>query len=601
MNRSPRARRSSFLLHWLRLGVWSLVLPWSLVIGPWSFAPTAFGAPRPNVVLIMTDDQGYGDLGFHGNPHVRTPHLDTLARQSVRFKYFYVSPVCSPTRASLMTGRYNYRTGVVDTFLGRSMMHPEEVTVAEMFGRAGYQTGIFGKWHLGDNYPMRPGDQGFQESLVHGGGGLAQPADPPGGNSYFDPVLKRNGKDVKTRGYCTDVFTDAALAFIDQNRSNPFFVYIPYNAPHTPLQVPTNYLDRYKTVDFTQGGYGPQGHPLPPKIDHDTTARVYAMVENIDDNVGRLMAKLDALGLAENTIVIFLTDNGPQQPRYTSGLFQRKGSVHEGGIRVPFFIRWTGTIDAGKELGIIAANIDVAPTLLQLCGVAKPSEVTFDGLSLVPLLRAVPGEKLSWPDRTLFFQWHRGDEPQPYRAFAARSQRYKLVQPAGVQDPFDSLPPFKLYDMAADPFETKDLAFEKPDVVEQMRLEYAAWFRDVSNTRGYAPPRIHVGAAEENPVVLSRQDWRGPKANWGADGIGHWEIFVTRAGAHEIRLQFPEAKANGEAHVAIAGVTASARVKAGENACKLAGLKLPAGPARLEAWLVQGREQLGVHHVTVRR
>lgn len=551
----------------------------------------------------MTDDQGCGDLGFHGNPHVRTPHLDQLARQSVRFKHFYVSPVCSPTRASLMTGRYNYRTGVVDTFLGRSMMHPDEVTLAEMFSRAGYRTGIFGKWHLGDNYPMRPGDQGFQESLVHGGGGLAQPADPPAGNSYFDPVLKRNGREVKTTGYCTDIFTDAALAFIEQNRAGPFLLYVPYNAPHTPLQVPTNYLNHYKNIDFTRGDYWRQGHPLPAKIDQDTTARVYAMVENIDDNVGRLLRKLDELELTERTIVIFLTDNGPQQPRYTAGLFQRKGSVHEGGIRVPFFVRWTGTLDAGKELELIAAHIDVAPTLLELCNVPKPPEVKFDGLSLAPLLRLGQGEKLSWPDRTLFFQWHRGDEPQIYRAFAARSQRYKLVQPEGAQDkqPFDSIPAFKLYDMSVDPFETKDLAEHLPDVVERLRLEYAAWFRDVSSTRGYAPPRIHVGAPEENPVTLTRQDWRGERANWSADGVGHWELFITRPGAHEVKLQFPAAKADGTAHVSIAGVNASTKIKKGDTECRLNGMKLPAGPARLEAWLAQGRDQIGVHYVTVKR
>jgi arylsulfatase A-like enzyme len=556
----------------------------------------------PNVILIITDDQGHGDLGFHGNPHIRTPNLDQLARQSVRFKYFYVMPVCSPTRACLMTGRYNYRTGVVDTYLGRSMMHPDEVTLAEMFSRAGYRTGIFGKWHLGDNYPMRPGDQGFQESLVHGGGGLAQPADPPGGNTYFDPVLKRNGKDVKSKGYCSDIFTDAAIQFVEKNRAQPFLVYLPFNAPHGPLQVPTNYLNRFKGVDFTQGDYPKAGHPLPPKIDQDTTARVYAMVENVDDNLGRLFKKLDELEIADNTIIIFLTDNGPQQPRFTSGMFQRKGNVHEGGIRVPFFIRWPGVLDAGKELEIVAAHIDVTPTLLELCRVPKPSEVAFDGLSLAPLLRMKTGDKVSWPDRMLFFQWHRGDEPEIFRAFAARSQRWKLVQPEGVQErAFDTLPPFKLFDMAADPFETKDVSAEHPDVVERMKLEYATWFRDVSSTRGYAPPRIHIGAPEENPAVLSRQDWRGGRANWNANGVGHWEVFVTRAGAHEVRLQFSAAKVDGEALVSIAGVNAAAKIRKGDTECRLAGLKLPAGPARLETWLQQGEEVLGVHYAIVKR
>src|SRR5262245_2707587 len=192
-------------------------------------------AKGPNVLVIITDDQGHGDLGFHGNPKIRTPHLDQLARQSVQLTYFYVSPVCSPTRSSLMTGRYNYRTGVVDTFLGRSLMYPDEVTLAEMLGAAGYRTGIFGKWHLGDNYPMRPIDQGFQEALVLRGGGIGQPSDPPGGSSYFDPVLQHNGRQEKKAGYCSDVYTDAALEFIKAGSDRPFFVYLPFNCPHAPL------------------------------------------------------------------------------------------------------------------------------------------------------------------------------------------------------------------------------------------------------------------------------------------------------------------------------------------------------------------------------
>src|SRR5438552_8436757 len=191
-----------------------------------------------NVVILLADDQGYGDLGCHGNPKIQTRHLDKLASQSVELKYFYVSPVCAPTRASLMTGRYNYRTGVVDTFLGRAQMFGDEVTLAEMLRAAGYRTGIFGKWHLGDNFPLRAMDQGFEESLVHRGGGIGQPSDPPGGSSYFDPLLQHNGRLTEEKGYCSDVFTDAALEFIEQQRGGPFFVYLAFNAPHTPLQVP---------------------------------------------------------------------------------------------------------------------------------------------------------------------------------------------------------------------------------------------------------------------------------------------------------------------------------------------------------------------------
>jgi arylsulfatase/arylsulfatase A len=217
----------------------------------------------PNVVLIMTDDQGYGDLGATGNPVIRTPNLDRLARQSVEVESFYVSPVCAPTRASLMTGRYNYRTGVTDTYLGRAMMHTDEVTLAEMLREKGYRTGIFGKWHLGDNYPMRPGDQGFEESLVHAGGGLCQPAGPPE-NTYFDPSLLHNGKRVKTTGYCSDVYTDAAIRFIGEHRQEPFFVYLPFNCPHGPYQVAEKYSKPYEDLRMKPDDFPAVegGHPV---------------------------------------------------------------------------------------------------------------------------------------------------------------------------------------------------------------------------------------------------------------------------------------------------------------------------------------------------
>ncbi len=353
-------------------------------------ASLADAARAPNVILIMTDDQGWGDFSFQGNPALKTPHLDALARQSVELTQFYVSPVCSPTRASLMTGRYNYRTGAIDTYLGRSTMAADEVTLAEMLAAGGYRTGIFGKWHLGDNYPSRSMDQGFQESLVHRGGGMVQPADPPGG-SYFDPLLVHNGQNMQTRGYCTDVFTDAAIGFIEKNRAEPFFAYIAYNCPHTPLQLPEEYHRRYADKGLD-----------------DATARVFGMVANIDDNVGRLLARLQELKLEDDTIVIFLTDNGPQQPRYNGKLRDLKGSVYDGGIHVTCLLRWPGRFAAGAKIPVASAHIDIAPTLLAACGVARPEGVKFDGISLLDVLEGRTG---SLAERLLFFQWHRGDEP----------------------------------------------------------------------------------------------------------------------------------------------------------------------------------------------
>jgi arylsulfatase A-like enzyme len=557
-------------------------------------------ADRPNVILIMTDDQGHGDVGFHGNPKIRTPNIDRIAREGVQFERFHVSPVCSPTRASLMTGRYNYRTGVVDTFRGRSMMHPDEVTVAEMLGAAGYRTGIFGKWHLGDNHPMRAMDQGFQESLVLNGGGQGQPGDPPfevhPQGAYFDPWLRHNGNWVRKSGYVTDVITDAALEFIERNARTPFFVYLPYNAPHTPLQVPEKYHLRYKGADLTV----PQkdGHPV-ARMDPEITARVYAMVENIDDNIGRVLARLDQLNLADNTVVIFLTDNGPQQPRYVSGMLDRKGNTHEGGIRVPFFVRWPGRLQPGRTVDRIAAHIDVAPTLLDLCGANRPAQVRFDGVSLRPLLQ---GNAAGWSDRTLYFQWHRGDAPELNRACAALSPRYKLVQPLGSADGrMPENPVFELYDYAADPLEMKNIAASHPDVVTQMRRGYEAWFKDVTGGRDYAvPPRIAVGAVEQKEVLFTRQDWRGSTAGWTPDSVGHWFVDVRRAGDYAITLRFAKTQSAGVAKVTIGSAKAQQNVAPGDSTVTLGNVRLEQGPATVGAVLETNGKTLGMTYVEVK-
>jgi arylsulfatase A-like enzyme len=575
-------RHSSFVIrHWI------------LFIGL-AVCITASAVEYPNVIVIITDDQGHGDLGIHGNPVIRTPNLDRLARESVRCENFYVSPVCAPTRASLLTGRYNYRTGVTDTFLGRAMMHPDETTLAEIFRGAGYRTGIFGKWHLGDNFPMRPMDQGFDESLVHKGGGIAQPSDPPGGDSYFDATLYRNGKAVKSKGYCTDVFTDAAIEFIKMNRRRPFLMWLAYNAPHAPLQLPEKYRAMYTNLDL--GRFPTNGFVHTNKVDLETTARVYGMVTCVDDNVGRLMRQIDKL--AENTIVVFLTDNGPQQPRYNSGMRERKGSVHDGGIRVPFFVRWPGRLSPGREVTELAAHIDLLPTLLEACSVSLPANLKLDGRSLWPLLT---GQRLNWPARTVFFQWHRGDGPELNRACAARSDHYKLVQALGVNAPSTNAPTFKLFDMRIDPFERNDIAAAHPEIVERLRGEYGRWFKDVSSTRGYGPVRMHVGAAQENPVQLTRQDWRGPRAGWNTNSIGHWEVLVTRGGDYEVTVDYPALPEDATLRLAIDGTTRRAEVSAGNRQFIFPPLLLDDGPARVAAWLTIGERSFGAHYVTIRR
>ncbi len=545
-----------------------------------SASQTRAGRP-PNVVLIITDDQGYGDLGCHGNDRLKTPHIDAMATQSVQFTHFYATPVCTPTRAGLMTGRYNFRTGAVDTYRGRAMMHAEEVTIAEALSSAGYRTGIFGKWHLGDNYPLRAMDQGFQESLVHRGGGIGQPSDPPG-NSYFDPILLHNGRDVRRKGYCTDIFFDEAMAFIEKNRTNRFFAYVATNAPHTPLEVADDLVAPYRAMGLDE-----------------TTAKVYAMVTNVDANTGRLLSHLGQLGIDRDTIVIFMTDNGPQQRRYNAGLRDLKGTVYDGGIRVPFYMRWPGTLEGGRKIDRIAATIDVFPTLLDACGAARPKGVALDGRNLMPLLRQTSPD---WPDRTLFTQWHRGDVPEMGRACAARNQKYKLVQPLGTQEGAGpKVPKWELYDMEADPGETKNIANEKPEVARNLRKAYEDWFKDVSSTRGYDPPRIHVGAPQENPVTLTRQDWRGPRAAWGKEGVGHWEVRVARAGDYQVSFRFPKAASAGKAEFKFGDTALSAPFEEGATSVTFGKCRLPAGPGRVEAMLDFGKNTIGAHYVDVKR
>lgn len=535
----------------------------------------------PNVILVMTDDQGYGDLGIHGNPHIRTPNLDRLASEGVRLEQFHVSPVCTPTRASLMTGRYNYRTRAIDTYLGRAMMDTEEVTIAEILSAQGYRTGIFGKWHLGDNYPLRAMDQGFQESLVHGGGGVTQPGDFPG-NRYQDPTLVHNGHPEKTNGYCSDVYTTAAMNFIQQNIEQPFFVYLAYNAPHTPLEVPEEWVKPYRDQGLDE-----------------TTAKIYAMVANIDENFGRLNDHLRQLNLIDRTLVIFLSDNGPQQERYTAGMREKKGTVYEGGTRVPCFIRLPGVLQSGKTTTVPAAHIDLLPTILDACRVPLPTNLKIDGVSLWPHLTA----ETSIPERSFFFQWHRGDAALPNQACAMRRGRYKLVQSQfkpDITDP-DQLP-WELFDLETDPHESRNLTHEQPERLQEMREAYRQWFEDVSSTRGYDPPRIILGHDRETESVLTRQDWRGPQAGWGKDGLGHWLVKIEPGHKFDVRFRFSKSPDPLTATLSVGDATFITEVPPNAEEAGFKNLELPAGEQRLQGTLTRpGNQPIGPNYVYVTR
>lgn len=567
------------------------------------------GTPRPNVVLVLTDDQDWGDFGFHGNPVLDTPELDALAAASTRLETFYVHPVCTPTRAALMTGRYPQRTRAFDTWVGRAMMDPEEVTVAEVLRAAGWATGIFGKWHLGDCFPMRAVDQGFEEALVLRGGGIGQPSDPEGGEGrYTDPVLFHNGARVEAEGYCTDVYFDAAIAWMRAQHAagRPFFTYLATNAPHGPFHdVPEALLEKYRARDLSPAFAQPEeGHPLPAEFDADRLARIFAMIENIDQNVGRLLAALEAMGAAEDTLVLFLVDNGPNTRRHVGGRRGMKGQVHEGGVRSPLWARWPARLRPGTAGATVAADIDLMPTVLEACGVPLPSGLELDGRSLMPLLERSGG----WSDRAVVVQAHRGDAGVRYHHFLLRTQRWKLLHasgfgrelPAGV----DALEPaFELYDMEADPLELHDLAAARPEVVAELRAAYDAWFDDVSTTRrdNWAPPRIVVGAAEAPEQVLTRQDWRKLSgAGWSKDSQGAWHLEVVDPGPYRLRIRFLPGSVVRRVELPGPDGRAAARpVEPGAEAIVIPALPLAVGPQELRIDLHTDRGVIGPYQVEI--
>lgn len=448
-----------------------------------ALAGPALGAERPpNVVLVVIDDMGYGDLSCHGNPHVQTPCLDGFARESVEFERFYVSPMCSPTRASLMTGRWHFRTGVYDTRMPGCELNRNEITVAQLLRVAGYATGIFGKWHLGHGDGLDPNDRGFDESLTFhtwDGAGLLP--------DYTDPVLLRNGVPEQCRGYCHDIWTDVAIDFIRRNRERPFFVYLPANILHTPLQVPADLL-----IGLDRLG-----------ID-DATRKICAMIRSIDANFGRLLTVLEELALDQNTLVVFTSDNGPSPEsksadRFVAGLHGWKGTVYENGIRVPCFFRWPAGLPRAAVVNRIAAHVDFLPTVLDACGLAAPAGLTLDGVSLLPLAR---GAGTDWPDRAFVIpQSFSTQPPGANYAYAVITDTWKLVQPTGggwcPDDRYAALcreqdrgvrtlqgpERHELYHIASDATETADVANDHPDVVTRLRNIHDRWITDVGMPR----------------------------------------------------------------------------------------------------------------------
>jgi arylsulfatase A-like enzyme len=560
-----------------------------------SLRPARAASP-PNVVLVLTDDQGYGDLHCHGNSVIRTPNLDRLHSQSVCFTNFHVDPLCSPTRSALMTGRYACRTGVWATVMGRNLLRRDEVTMADVFAANGYRTGLFGKWHLGDNYPYRPQDRGFQDILSFGGGGVGQTPDY-WGNRYFDDTYWHNGRFEKFRGYCTDVFFDGAIRFLEENRTRPFFLYLPTNAPHAPYLVADKYADPYRK----------QGLP-------DQLARFYGMITNIDDNMARLRASMQKLGLEDNTILIWMTDNGTAAGDtgvagpvgyggFNAGMRGTKGSAYDGGHRTPCFVRWpAGGIQGPREIGTLAAHIDLLPTVVELARIESLTP-ELDGTSLAPLLKGGRAPA----DRTLFVQvqqrqekgrW-KMDHPEPWIGSAVMTDRWRLVEGR------------ELFDMTADPAQMHDVSAVHAEEVKRLRAAYETWYAGASK-RFSEYNHILIGDDHENPTRLNCMDWHGDVIPWNQDMIrqapeanGFWAVEIARAGRYEFTLRQQPLEANfpieaAEARLTIQNVDQSKPVPNGAQGVTFQ-LELAAGKTRLQTYFKGPKGTRGAFYVYIHR
>ena len=473
----------------------------------------------PNVIVIMTDDQGYGDIAAHGNPYIETPNIDKLHDQSVRLENFHVAPTCSPTRAQLITGRYNHRVGVWHTVIGRDRVDNSEMTMGDVFAENGYATGIFGKWHLGDDYPFRPSDRGFQKSVIHKAGAINQMADY-WDNDRMNDTYFRNDIPEKFNGYSSDVFFDEAISFMSENHNKPFFTYIPTSAPHAPNNVRQSWADKYLS----------KGLP-------DNVSNFYAAVERIDFNVGKLRKFLKESGLDHNTILVFLTDNGSTMPtdHNSAGMRGFKGSVYEGGHRVPCYIAWPDeNLIAGVKHDELTTVMDLMPTFIEACDLKLSKEINFDGQSLMPLLL---NKKHDLENRFLLVEQQRIPTPEKWRTCVMMNKNWRLVNGK------------ELYNLETDFGQKQNVAIENQNIVKELRTQYEEIWEDVSiNDQAYHP--LIVGTNKSSEILLTAQDWywrdnnKKPNLVVGQSNVrvgkisnGLWPIEVARDGTYLFELR----------------------------------------------------------------
>jgi arylsulfatase A-like enzyme len=430
----------------------------------------------PNIVVILADDQGWGDLSISGNTNLKTPNIDQLAETGIIFDRFFVSPVCSPTRAELLTGRYHPRGGVYSTSAGGERLDLDESTIADFFKNAGYATAAYGKWHNGTQPPYHPNARGFDDFYGFCSGHWG---------NYFSPVLEHNGEIVKGNGFIVDDFTERGIGFIEKNKDNPFFLYLPFNTPHSPMQVPDRWWNKFENRELKML------HREPEKEDLRFTRAALAMCENIDRNVGRILEKLEELGLSENTIIVYLSDNGPNSWRWNGGMKGRKGSTDEGGVRSPMFLKWKDNLPAGKKIPEIAGAIDLLPTLADLAGIDLQPEKPLDGVSLKALLTEENPER---KERLIFSHWA--------GKTSVRSQRFRLGN-AG-----------KLFDMENDPGQLKDVSEKFPEISKQLVQAKSDWEAEVLSELPETDDRPFTIGHPDYPITLIP----------ARDGIGHGNI-----------------------------------------------------------------------------
>lgn len=489
---------------------------------------------RPNIILILSDDQAWGDAELSGNDILETPNLNSIALEGAQFDNFYVSPMCAPSRASLMTGRYNLRTGT--SWVGRrsELLGLNETTLADILKEEGYATGIYGKWHLGEYGPYHPNERGFDDFTGFSLGAA---------NNYFNTKLEHNGEKFTSDAYITDVLTDSAMCFIEKHKGEPFFCYIPYNVPHHPFQVPDPYFDKYKDKG----------------VEDNRTASVYGMVDNMDKNIGRILQQLEELELEENTIIIFLSDNGPAYKRYNDGLSGIKAQVGEGSVKVPFYIMWKDHIPQGLKLNELAAHIDLLPTLLDAAGITVPDSLNIDGESLLPMLS---GNKKEYPQRSIYAHQTVFGE-----CFATpgglRTERYRLQNWKNG---------YELFDMLNDPTQKTDISAEEPELYKRLIADYENWYGDVTSAGTNWPP-VPVGYSDYDTTVIIAPDAlksdginysgkRGWATDWfcdwksTADSVT-WQIDVYEAGKYEFILHYWCKKENTGSEFSLGNVDSS--------------------------------------------